>query len=319
VGAGNQVPMKGGSGCSAVFVEDRPLPPDGEPPCVGTARVAPGFFATLGVPLRGTEPSWTDHESLSGGVVVSRALADRLWPGEDPLGKGIRGNGWAQPFYRVVGVTGELRGQGLDKPATEAVYFPMLPMEGAPLWSAPRSLTVVARTRTERPEALAGAIRTTLHGMDPTIPIANIQTMEQIIARSESVARVTFTLLLLGIGAGMALLLSTVGLYGVLSYIVSQRWGEIGIRMALGAQAGDVLRLVVRRGLVLAIAGAALGLVGAFAVTRVLSGMLFGVSPTDPAAFGAVTLVLVLVALVASYLPARRATRVDPMIALRAE
>jgi predicted permease len=279
--------------------------------------VSPGFFEALGIRVRGRTPTWSDVQSRSGAVVVSRSLAQRFWPGEDPIGKGLRGNGWGQPFYRVVGVTEDVRYNGLDKPAAEMVYFPLIPMDGAPLWSPERSVTLLVKSASTHPEQLAATVRRTLADIDSDIPLANVRTMDDVVARS--MARTALTMLLLAIAGGMALVLAAVGLYGVISYIVGRRTREIGIRDALGAQVAEVIRNVTLQSLRLALAGTAAGVVGALVLTRFLRSMLFEVSPTDPFVLAGVSLVLVAVAIAASYLPARRAAKVDPVIALRAE
>jgi predicted permease len=304
-------------GCNAVFVEDQPPAPDVNPPCVPVNTVSPGFFDAMGIRVRGRAPTWSDIESRSGAVVVSKALAQRFWPGEDPIGKGIRAQGWARPFYRVVGVTDDVRYNGLDKPPVEMVYFPLIPMEGAPLWSPERSVTLVVKSTSAHPEQLSAAVRRTLAELDSDIPLANVRTMNDVVAKS--MARTSLTMLLLAVAGGMALVLAAVGLYGVISYIVSRRTREIGIRVALGAQVAEVIRNVTLQSLRLALLGTAVGVVGALLLTRLLRSMLFEVSPTDPVVLVGVSLVLIAVALAASYLPARRAARIDPVIALRAE
>jgi predicted permease len=271
----------------------------------------------MGIRVRGRAPTWSDVEARSGAVVVSRALAERFWPGEDPIGKGIRAQGWARPFYRVVGVTDDVRYNGLDKPPVEMVYFPLIPMEGAPLWSPERSVTLVVKSTSAHPEQLSAAVRRTLAELDSDIPLANVRTMNDVVAKS--MARTSLTMLLLAVAGGMALVLAAVGLYGVISYIVSRRTREIGIRVALGAQVAEVIRNVTLQSLRLALLGTAVGVVGALLLTRLLRSMLFEVSPTDPVVLVGVSLVLIAVALAASYLPARRAARIDPVIALRAE
>jgi predicted permease len=317
-GVTTQLPLTSSDlGCSALFVEDDPPAPDRNPPCLGTSTVSPGYFESMGITVRGRTPTWSDVESRSGAVVVSRALAERLWPGEDPIGKGIRGNGWGRPFYRVVGVTDDVRFTGLDRPPAEMAYFPLLPMKDAQLWSPPSSATLTVQSSSARPEQLAATVRRTLADIDADIPLANVRTMDQVVAKS--MARTSLTMLLLAIAGGMALVLAAVGLYGVISYIVGKRTREIGIRVALGAQVGDVVRGVAFQSLRLALLGVGAGVVVSFFVTRLIRSMLFDVSPTDPVVFVGVSLVLVAVALAASFLPARRAASIDPVIALRAE
>ena len=217
----------------------------------------------------------------------------------------------------MVGVTGDIRGDGLDKPPVQAVYFPMRPIEGASLWMQPTSMSLVVRTATADPASLAPAIRRLVRELDPQVALANVRAMDDVVARSMS--RTSFTLLLLGVAAGIALVLSGVGIYGVISYVVGQRRGEIGIRMALGARGTQVAGLVVGQSVRLAAAGVVLGLAGAVATTRILRSLLFEVSPTDALTLGSVSVLLVLLAAGASYLPARRAARVDPVDALRNE
>ena len=304
-------------GCAALWVEDQPPTSDKNPPCLGVSTVSPGFFEALGITVRGRTPTWSDVESGSGAVVVSKALAERFWPGEDPIGKGIRGNGWRRPFYRVVGVTNDVRYSGLDKPPAEMVYFPLVPIKGAPLWSPQNSVTLVVKSSSTHPAQLAGTVRRTLAGLDTDIPLANVRTMDDVVAKS--MARTSLTMLLLAIAGGMALVLAAVGLYGVISYIVGKRTREIGIRVALGAQVAQVIRGVTVESLKLAVTGVVVGIIGSLFLTRLLRSMLFEVSPSDPLVLIGVSLTLVAVALAASYLPARRAAKIDPVVALRAE
>ncbi|MGI8509816.1 MAG: FtsX-like permease family protein, partial [Gemmatimonadaceae bacterium] len=315
VGAGADIPLNGFGGCAAVWREDHPLQPGEEPPCVGASTAAPGYFHALGIKVRGQEPSWSDMERLSGGVVVTRALAERLWPGKDAMGKGIRGNVDGPPYYHVVGVTDDIRGVALDQPPVETVFFPMLPT--AELWSPPTTMTLILKSRGVAPEALTGSLRHLLRGMDPNVPLAKVQTMDAVAAKS--MRRLSFTMMLLGIAATMALILSAVGIYGVISYIVGRRTGEIGIRMALGARASRVGRLIVWQSLRLTGIGVVIGILGALAMTRVLRSVLFDVSPTDPFTLASVSAVMLIIAGLASYVPAQRAMRVEPAEALRAE
>jgi len=306
--------IKDGDGCALVFLKDRSYARE-TAPCLGNVLAGPGYFATMGIPVRGRAPTWADMEEKNGAVVVSKAFADHMWPGEDAIGKQLRPNGVSDPWYHVVGVTGDVRTRGLDQPPTEIVYYPMVPMEGAPLWSPPTTMTVVVRTGAGDPMALAPAVRRVVAALDREVPIANAQTMETILARST--AKTTFAMLLLGVAGGMALVLSAVGIYGVISYTVNQRRAEIGVRMALGAQAAQVGRMVVVQSLRVAGVGIAIGIVGAIATTRVMRSLLFGVSPTDPVTLAAVAMVLVAIGAFASYAPARRATKVDPVEVLR--
>jgi predicted permease len=311
------VPFREYGGCALIFVEDQPVVADERPRCVTVELVSPGYFQTLGIPLQGRSPGWSETEAATAGAVVTRALAQRLWPDQDPIGRGIRGNGWVQPFYRVVGVTGELRANGLDQPPTEAVFFPMVPIEGAPLWSPPVWSTLMVRTSGPGPEQLAGPVRRIVSSLDAAVPLGTIATMERVMAGS--MARRSLVMLLLAIAGLMALVLSIVGLYGAVAYVVSRRTNEIGLRMALGARGTSVVAAVLRDALALGAGGALIGLAVAVAFTRVLRSLLFEVSPTDPPTLVAVTALLLATAAVASLVPARRAVRVAPMEALRHE
>ena len=316
-GADEFVPLLHYGFCSLVFVEDRPLAPGEEPPCVKVAEVAPGYFGALGISVRGRSPDWHDAEAGTGAVVVTRALAQRFWPGEDPTGRGIKGNGSRPPFYRVVGVADDIRGDGLEKPPVEAVFFPILPIKDVPLWNPPNDFELIVRTSLDDPTAVVASIRRAVAGLDPMVSVDQVQTMTAVVAHS--LARVSFILALLGIAAVIALVLSAVGTYGVIAYLVTQRRSEIGLRMALGARASQVTGMVVGHSLRLAGIGAIAGMAAALATTRLLGTLLYGVRPTDPLTFIAAPLFLLAVAALASMAPARRAARVDPVEALRAE
>jgi len=314
VGMTRSLALKDGDGCALVFVKDRSSTRE-TAPCVGNVIAGPGYFATLGIPIRGRVPTWADVEEQTGAVVVSKALAEHMWPGEDPIGKELRPNGVGEPWYHVAGVTGDVLTRGLDQPPSEIVYYPMVPMEGAPLWSPPTRATIVIRTRNTDPLLLAPAARRVVTTLDREVPVATVQTMETIVDRAT--AKTTFAMLLLASAGTMALVLSAVGIYGVISYTVAQRRSEIGVRMALGAPAAQVGRMVVAQSMRVAAVGIAIGLVGALAATRVLQSLLFGVSPTDPFTLSGVTLVLLMLGALAAYAPARRATKVDPVEVLR--
>ncbi|MEO8449123.1 MAG: ABC transporter permease [Gemmatimonadota bacterium] len=317
VGSATYLPLSGRSGCSLAFVEGFPRRPEEAAPCIATQQATPGYFAALGTAVRGRTPFWTDLDNKSGAVVVTKALADRLWPGEEPIGKGIKGNGPKPPFYRIVGVTEDVRGDGIDKPPLEAVYYPMEPIPGAFLWSPPGQMDVVVRSRGVDARELMTTIRRRVIAIDPTIPISNIRSLEELVAHS--MARVTLTMMLLALAGGMALLLSAVGLYGVIAYLVGRRRGEIGVRMALGATGAEVGRQVVRDSVRIAIGGVVIGIGVSLLAMRVLSALLFEVSPSNPLVLGAAAALLLGIAVVASLIPARRATRIDPIEALRAE
>jgi len=239
--------------------------------------------------------------------VVNETIAKRFWPGGDPIGKRINLCSLdPKPCWlTIVGVIGNVHQYGLEAAPTMDVYY-----TGG--WTQ----YAVIRTASD-PAALTQAAIGEVHKFDPNLPVTHVMTLDNLL--SDSVSPRRFSTFLLGVFAGLALLLAAMGIYGVMSYVVSLRTNEIGIRMALGAQPGDIWRLVIGRGAQLALAGVALGLMGAFALTKLISSLLYGVKPTDPVTFGGVALLLVSVALLACYVPARRAMRVDPMVALRYE
>jgi putative ABC transport system permease protein len=315
--ATQSLPMTGAGGCSMVFTDD-PAAQERNTSCfASTVQVTPGYFDAMGIRVRGRTPTWTDTDNRVGEAVITQAVADRLWPGEDPIGKGIKGNGSQPPFYRIVGVTEQVRANGLAEPPIPEVYFPMLPIEGAPLWSPPTGMTLVVRRSGSDPAQLAPAIRELVRRMDATVPVENVRTMREVVA--ESVARTTFALLLLGLAGVVAVVIGLVGLYGVISYLVEQRRRELGIRLALGADARRLAGMVLGQSALLAVVGIAGGLVTAIFTTRILQSLLFEVSATDPRVLGSVALLLFGIAMLATWLPARRASRVDPMTALRSE
>jgi hypothetical protein len=237
-------------------------------------------------------------------------MARRYWPDEDPIGRTVILRSAGNDLQTIVGVAGDVRSFGLDADPEPMVYFPT---PAAPGWNP---MQVVMRTATD-PGSLAGPARGVLRGIDSTLPFYEITTVDELL--DESMAPRRFTMFLVGCFASLALLLACVGLFGVMAYLVSQRSHELGIRLALGAGPRDVFRLVIRHGLLLASAGAALGLVAAFWIAPALESLLFGVEIVDPVTFAGAPVTLVAVALAACYVPARRAMRVDPLTALRQE
>jgi putative ABC transport system permease protein len=321
-GGVTRLPMQPSDGCFLIYLEDRPHPGDAQAPCVLLVGASPGHLESLGIAVQGALPAWSDIGRGSAGVIITRALAERFWPGEDPIGKGVRGYRWGDaPVYRVAGVIGELRAEGLDRPPTEALYMPLIGIPGTthwgPYWGVERELYMTVGTTTRSPESLVPAIRAILADLDPALPLARVATMEDIVARSDTVARASLLLLLLGAAAAIAVVLSAIGLYAVISWIIGQRSHEMGVRMALGARAGQIRASVLRESLALAGVGITIGLAATFAAGRVLRSQLFEISATDPLTLGAVTLLLVGIALAAAWLPARRATRIDPVRVLR--
>ncbi len=312
------LPLEGGWP-TKFLIQGRP-PVRGEEPVAQHRPVSEGYFQTMGIPLlRGRQFDERDQADAPGVMIVNEALARRYFPNEDPVGKRVTTLGRQYgPLGRVmpaslemeiVGVVGDEKNSNLNKTAEPAIYFSHRQFSY-------RSMSVVARTAAS-PLSLAGALQNEVWALDRNLPVSNIMTMEQRLG--EAVAQPRFSALLLGLFAALALLLAAVGIYGVISYTVEQRTHEIGVRMALGASAGDIVKMVVGRGLALTIAGVGLGVLGAFGLTRLIQGLLFGVGATDPMIFAAMPALLALVALVACYIPARRATKVDPMVALHYE
>jgi putative ABC transport system permease protein len=298
----------------SVNIEGRPDPGPGQKPSVVTRVISPGYFSTMGIPLlQGRQINEQDRVNTPAVAVISETMARRFWPGEDPLGRRITPGSLSSPpedWITVIGVVKDVRQVELVSDPKPQMY---LSYEQADFFE-PNDLVVSTNVE---PLSLAATVRGAVWEIDKDQPVSNIRTMEAIL--SESIARQRFSMLLLGIFATVALVMAAVGIYGVMSYSVAQRTREFGIRMALGAQKSDVLKLAVGGGLKLVLTGVLIGLVAAFILTRVMSSLLFGVSATDPATFITISLVLVSVALLASYIPARRATKVDPLVALRYE
>jgi predicted permease len=314
------LPLSGTGSNSGHTIEDHPLPPGAIPPILPTRYASPGYFETMGIPLiAGRTFDRLDPAKTSDGVVISQAMAERFWPGKSALGKRLfRGLDVQNRWFTVIGVVGSVRDQGLDDKPAETVYYSMRPKElGRGEDDIPHSFTLVVRSRGTDPAALAGPVRSAVWSLDRNLPVAQVRTMDEVVARST--ARTTFTMLLLLIASAVALLLGAVGIYGAIAYVVSQRTREIGVRMALGARRRDISKMVLREGFAVAVLGIVIGLAGALALTRVMVALLFEVSPTDPATFTAVPLVLGTVALLASYFPAQRAAAVEPLEAIRYE
>jgi putative ABC transport system permease protein len=242
-------------------------------------------------------------------ALLNETAARRFWPGVDPVGQRVRLGGDSTPWLTVVGVVGDVRHDGPAEDVRPEAYVPALQRTFF-------FMSFVVRAEGE-PLALVPAVRSAMASLDPDLPLSQVVPMAQVLATAT--ARPRFLSLLVALFAGLSLLLAGVGLSGVIAYMARQRTQEIGIRMALGARPADVLRLVLGRGMVLALTGVALGLVGAWAATRVMRSLLFGVSATDPLTFVALALLVTAVALLATWLPARRATRVDPLVAMRGE
>lgn len=317
------VPMRGWSGWNFVTA-DQPNPPAGQVPDANYVVIGPHYFRTMQIPLREGRPfADSDTPSTEPVVIVSESLARKYWPGEEPIGKRVRissdANDKKQPWLSVVGVAGNVRSEGQYAPFIPEIYVPYTQYPWI-LW--PRD--VVVRTNSD-PLAIVTAIRHEVAALDKNVPVYEVSTMNEIVAGP--VQQGQTVMWLLGGFAALALVLAAVGTYGVISYAVTQRTHEIGIRIALGASRKDVTGLVVSRGAVLALIGVAMGLLGTLGIAGIFTRLpfevrwllLFDVHPIDPLIFVAVSVVLALVALLASYFPARRAAKVEPMVALRCE
>ncbi|HEV2352332.1 MAG TPA: ABC transporter permease [Terriglobia bacterium] len=307
------LPLDGDDVATFLTIEGQPAT-GANRPRAGYTWVEPGYFRTVGISLiGGRDFAAGDDLTATPVVIINQTLARRFFPHQDPIGKEIKpgiGNGYKTPPVReIVGVVGDVRQYGLSSAPGPEVY---VPLAQSPLGS----MNFVVRTKVD-PLSMVGALRREITEMDKELPFYEVKTFSQYLGQWFAAPR--FLTLLLGLFAGSALALAAVGLYGLVSYSVSQRTHEIGVRMALGAEKQDVLRLVVGQGFTLTIIGIAIGNAGSFALTRFLSSLLYGVKPTDPMTFVAVALILTGVALLACYIPARRATKVDPMVALRHE
>jgi predicted permease len=282
---------------------------------VWVRAISPRYFQTLKIPIvSGREFNDADTQSSALVVIVNETLAQRYWSGRDAESEQISRQGKA---LQVVGVAGDIREMALDQGVDPAIYIPASQMPDGLMVAMNRWFLTSWIVRTSGPVDLTAALQQAMKEADPQMPLANVRPMTQVI--SSSIASQQFILLLMGVFAGLALVLTAVGIYGVLSYQVSRRTNEIGIRMALGARVSDVLKLVIGQGLRLALIGVAIGVAAAYGLTRLIAHLLFGVSATDPVVFAAVALLLTGVALGACFVPARRATKVDPMVALRYE
>ncbi|HOC17200.1 MAG TPA: ABC transporter permease [Vicinamibacterales bacterium] len=315
VGQCSALTMDGGSN-DPVIVEEFPLAAGRFPPIRRMKWAAPGYFETMGNPIvAGRDFTWNDNYGLALVAVVNEAFVREYWKNPaDALGKRIRSG--PQEWRQIVGVVGDERDDGVARPAPPMVYWPMLSKS---LWEegtyAARTMSYAVRSSRAGSPTLLAEIQRAVWSVNRNVPLANARTLEEI--RSESMAQTSFALVMLGIAAAVALSLGMVGIYGVIAYMAAQRTREIGIRMALGAQRENVSGLFVRHGLVLTGAGVLVGVVAAAALTRLMSALLFGVGAWDPVTYAAVSIVLAAIALLASYVPARRASRLDPIAGLR--
>ena len=305
----SELPLSGAGTNGGIRIEGRTAPPGSEP-LAEKRIVTPDYFKVLKTPLlKGRAFSEQDSASSPAVAIINEALARRHFPGQDPIGRRIDFNWETKGWQEIVGVVGDVKQYGLQEDALPAIYVP-LAQRPEP------AMTVVVRS-TLRPADLVPAIQRRLAAIDRDRPMVEVRTLEQVVA--DSVADRRLPMLILGGFAAAALLLGAIGVYGIVAYSVAQRTQEFGLRMALGARRGDVVRLVLGQGLRLALWGLLIGLLGSFAAARLIAGLLYGIGPSDPMTLAATSFVLLAVALLACYVPARRAARVDPMVALRCE
>jgi len=319
VGISSKLPMTGQGWTDPVFLEGRTYAEGQLPPLRRFKFVSPGFLGTLGMPLvAGREITWNDTYKKIPVAMISENVARELW--HDPsaaLGKRIRVS-TKDDWREIIGVVGDVYDDGVSKPATTSVYWPLMMdhFESDDSMSM-RNVAFLLRSPRTGSESFLNEVRQAVWSLNPNLPLAEVHTLDFFYKRS--MARTSFTLIMLGVAGSMALLLGVVGIYGVIAYSVSQRTREIGIRMALGAQQQTLTGMFVRHGLALTGIGVACGLAVAIVVMRLMSSLLFKVSPVDPVAYGAASIGLVATAFLASYLPSRRVSTVDPVEALRAE
>ncbi len=307
VGTTSAGPLFGGREPDEFTIAGRPTPEPGQAPVARRYDIDPGYFRTLGIPLqRGRDFNAADTRGAPPVAIINETLARRYFPGEDPIGQQVTMLGGPMT---IVGVVGDVQPFRAGDPIEPEIYWPFK--------QRPRYATYLLIRTASDPTATIRPAEQRLRALDPDMEISTFRTMGELVGRQ--LVRPRFNMLLIGVFASVALLLAAIGIFGVISYSVAQRTREIGVRVALGAADGDIFRSVVGRGMTLTLTGVALGLVGAFGVTRVLSSLLVGVRPTDPLTFVSIAILLMLVALLACYVPARRAMRVDAMVALRSE
>jgi predicted permease len=309
VGLSNSIAMDGGRGGAPIFVEERPV--SGTPPLRKVKIIAPGYFETMGNPVvAGRSLAWTDLRQPTPIAIVSSNFAREYW-GEPAKAIGKRIGGLPEDWYEIVGVVGDERSNGVNRPPPITVY---LPMAGD---FVSRNMSYVVRATRVGAQGFLRELQQAVWSISPTVPLGNVRTLDGILA--QSMAQTSFAMVMLAIAASDALLLAVVGVYGVVSYIATERTHEVGIRMALGAQRGDVLGLFLRQGLALTLTGVVLGIGAAVLLTPVMSSLLYGVGPMDPVTYAGVAVALGAVILLATYVPARHASRVHPIVALRSQ
>jgi putative ABC transport system permease protein len=320
VGAIDDLPLEPGGGSNQpIQIEGRPVQAMADQPEVAVRLIAPGYLRTMRIPLlRGRDFGDQDTADSPGAVLVSQSLAQRFWPNENPIGRHLTMYFLPEKTREIVGIVGDVKDRGLNTSEPVATLYLPLGQLHAPALAAWRSfpLWIVVRTSSQ-PTAVTSAVTHAIHQLNPELPIAEVTTMEEFVA--DSLSQQHFNMLLLSVFAGIALLLAAVGIYSVLAYTVRRRVREIGIRMALGARSSDVVRMIVSEGMKPTAVGVAIGIAGALALGRFISSLIFGVKPADLATFTTVSLMLIIVSLAASVLPAYRATRVEPVKTLREE
>jgi predicted permease len=309
IGSGGSLPMGRARNSFPFTIQGRPADAE-RVPVAEFATVTPGYFRTLEIAqVSGRIFSDSDDVNSQKVALIDDTLAHRYWPGEDPIGKQIKAGALnsTAPWTTIVGVVSSIKSDGFDAPAMPHVYFPLLQNPGV-------TAAIYLRTSTD-PGTLGDAIRGEVQSVDPGIPVFAVRTLNEVVAKSLADRR--FALTILAVFAGVALLLASIGIYGVMAYTFSQRTHEIGVRVALGAQRADILRMALGEGMLLVAIGLGIGLIGAAIVTRFLRSMLFSVTATDPLTFASIAFLLAAVALFACFIPAQRATQVDPLVALR--
>jgi putative ABC transport system permease protein len=309
---GTVLPLSGDHNRADITIEALPTPDPGKFPHPDFHMVSPSYIDALSIPLlRGRNFTDADTDTAPQVALINATMARRFWPNEDATGKRFHWGhpGSKEPWIEIIGVVGDTKLYGLANPSRLELYMPLQQSRSSDMFLVLRSAI--------DPASLTPAVRDAVASIDKDQPVFSVNTMKQLV--DASVATRHITLVLLGLFSGLALLLAAIGIYGVISYSVQQRTHEIGIRMALGAQRRDVLRLVVGQGVRLAALGIAIGIAAAFGLTRLMASLLFGVGAYDPVAFVTAAIILLLVAIAACYIPARRAIAVDPMVALRYE
>ncbi len=314
-GATSDLPLSNHDGCSGLITDV--VNSAGERGnCMPMRIVTPGYFEAMGYAARGAFPTWQQVESGVGPLVVTRGFASRFWEGTDALGHGVKPFNPQAPSFPIVAVTGDVREMNLQTPASQVAYFPIVAPPSKMPWRIGGGLVFVVRAPSVSTAAMVQRVRSILAEIEPKALVADVAPMEAVVAKS--MAQTSFMMLMLLIAAAIALLLSAVGIYGVISYLVGQRRGEIGVRMALGAQKRQVVGLVVRRSIALTATGVVVGVGVALVTTRMLRSLLFEVSPNDPLVLLGTAVMLLVVAALAAMGPARRAARIDPVAAMRA-